>query len=484
MEERFITTESAAKMRLRVGNNLVLTGTAAIWLQQLLLGGSRGRAALASMHVPVAGNLCGLLLGLLPVGYALWAEFLQKRVSRFGLYTLGHLAGVAAVLLLTPWAASRMLSLPFCLIILTASYYARINERLLIYPSPAALVPGLLLYLAAAFMGRTDLGITAFLGELCSGILLLFFRGQDSLETALDQIPKGGTVPYDRIRQAYARSMGKWVGIGAAAAGLMFLFHSGRRLFELAGSAVRALARLILRGVFYLLSLLHAGESAGQDSSSAAMPEPMEAGEPLPEGMQRFLDILWRVVTAAVVALAAWLIFLAVRAAVRSLMQRFAGARIRGTDKVEYYDVRERVKKAKSPVRERPGFFDRSPSAGIRRRYAVCLRRGPGAAKLRRSDTPRELERHAFPDRKGMWYGPAQNQRGAQETFRCAEIPSGTSYTPYTTRTGNAGAAEDAQESVELMHRLYEKARYSDETCTAEELAAVRQAAKLLERQV
>ena len=201
MEERFITTESAAKMRLRTGNNLVLTGTAAIWLQQLLLGGSRGRAALASMHVPVAGNLCGLLLGLPPVGYALWAEFLQKRVSRFGLYTLGHLAGVAAVLLLTPWAASRMLSLPFCLIILTASYYARINERLLIYPSPAALVPGLLLYLAAAFMGRTDLGITAFLGELCSGILLLFFRGQDSLETALDQIPKGGTVPYDRIRQ-------------------------------------------------------------------------------------------------------------------------------------------------------------------------------------------------------------------------------------------------------------------------------------------
>ena len=484
MGERFITTESAAKMRLRTGNNLVLTGTATIWLQQLLLADSRGRAALASMHVPVAGSLCGLLAGLLPVGYALWAEFLQKQVSRFGFYTLGHLAGVAAVLLLTPWAASRMLSLPFCLIILTVSYYARIHERLLIYPSPMALVPGLLLYLAAAFMGRTDLGVTAFLGELCSGILLLLYRGQDSLETALDQIPKGGTVPYDRIRQAYARSMGKWVGAGAAAAGLLLLFRSGRQLFELAGSAVRALARLILRGVFYLLSLLHTGESAEQASSSASVPEPMEAGEPLSEGMQRFLDILWRVVTAAVVALAAWLIFLAVRAAVRSLMQRFAGARIRGTDKVEYYDVRERVKKAKSPVRERPGFFDRSPSAGIRRRYAACLRRGPGAAKLRRSDTPRELERHAFPDRKGMWYGPAQNQRGAQETFRCAEIPSGTSYTPYTTRTGNAGAAEDAQESVELMHRLYEKARYSDETCTAEELAAVRQAAKLLERQV
>ena len=479
MEERFITTESAAKMRLRVGNNLVLTGTAAIWLQQLLLGGSRGRAALASMHVPVAGNLCGLLLGLLPVGYALWAEFLQKRVSRFGLYTLGHLAGVAAVLLLTPWAASRMLSLPFCLIILTASYYARINERLLIYPSPAALVPGLLLYLAAAFMGRTDLGITAFLGELCSGILLLFFRGQDSLETALDQIPKGGTVPYDRIRQAYARSMGKWVGAGAAAAGLLLLFRSGRQLFELAGSAVRALARLILRGVFYLLSLLHTGESAEQGSSSAAMPEPMEAGEPLSEGMQRFLDILWRVVTAAVVALAAWLIFLAVRAAVRSLMQRFAGARIRGTDKVEYYDVREKVKQTKLPVREKPGFFDRSPSAGIRRRYAECLRKGPGAAKLRRSDTPRELEQQAFPGRKGMRGGTAQNQESAQEASRYAEIPSGTPYT----RTGNVGAAEEAQESVELMHRLYEKARYSDEACTAEELAAVRRAAKLLERQ-
>ncbi len=324
MEERFITTESAAKMRLRTGNNLVLTGTAAIWLQQLLLADSRGRAALASMHVPVAGSLCGLLAGLLPVGYALWAEFLQKQVSRFGFYTLGHLAGVAAVLLLTPWAASRMLSLPFCLIILTVSYYARIHERLLIYPSPMALVPGLLLYLAAAFMGRTDLGVTAFLGELCSGILLLLYRGQDSLETALDQIPKGGTVPYDRIRQAYARSMGKWVGAGAAAAGLLLLFRSGRQLFELAGSAVRALARLILRGVFYLLSLLHTGESAEQASSSASVPEPMEAGEPLSEGMQRFLDILWRVVTAAVVALAAWLIFLAVRAAVRSLMQRCA----------------------------------------------------------------------------------------------------------------------------------------------------------------
>ena len=480
MEERFITTESAAKMRLRTGNNLVLTGTATIWLQQLLLADSRGRAALASMHVPVAGSLCGLLAGLLPVGYALWAEFLQKQVSRFGFYTLGHLAGVAAVLLLTPWAASRMLSLPFCLIILTVSYYARIHERLLIYPSPMALVPGLLLYLAAAFMGRTDLGVTAFLGELCSGILLLLYRGQDSLETALDQIPKGGTVPYDRIRQAYARSMGKWVGAGAAAAGLLLLFRSGRRLFELAGSAVRALARLILRGVFYLLSLLHTGESAEQGSSSAAMPEPMEAGEPLSEGMQRFLDILWRVVTAAVVALAAWLIFLAVRAAVRSLMQRFASAHIRGTDKVEYYDVRERVRQAKSPVRAKPGFFDRSPSAGIRRRYAACLRGGPGAAKLRRSDTPRELEQHAFPDRKGMRGGTAQNQESAQEASRYAEIPSGTPYT----RTGNVGAAEEAQESVELMHRLYEKARYSDEACTAEELAAVRRAAKLLERQV
>ena len=480
MEERFITTESAAKMRLRTGNNLVLTGTAAIWLQQLLLADSRGRAALASMHVPVAGSLCGLLAGLLPVGYALWAEFLQKQVSRFGFYTLGHLAGVAAVLLLTPWAASRMLSLPFCLIILTVSYYARIHERLLIYPSPMALVPGLLLYLAAAFMGRTDLGVTAFLGELCSGILLLLYRGQDSLETALDQIPKGGTVPYDRIRQAYARSMGKWVGAGAAAAGLLLLFRSGRRLFELAGSAVRALARLILRGVFYLLSLLHTGESAEQGSSSAAMPEPMEAGEPLSDGMQRFLDILWRVVTAAVVALAAWLIFLAVRAAVRSLMQRFASAHIRGTDKVEYYDVRERVRQAKSPVRAKPGFFDRSPSAGIRRRYAACLRGGPGAAKLRRSDTPRELEQHAFPDRKGMRGGTAQNQESAQEASRYAEIPSGTPYT----RTGNVGAAEEAQESVELMHRLYEKARYSDEACTAEELAAVRRAAKLLERQV
>ncbi len=480
MEERFITTESAAKMRLRTGNNLVLTGTAAIWLQQLLLAGSRGRAALASMHVPVAGSLCGLLAGLLPVGYALWAEFLQKQVSRFGFYTLGHLAGVAAVLLLTPWAASRMLSLPFCLIILTVSYYARIHERLLIYPSPMALVPGLLLYLAAAFMGRTDLGVTAFLGELCSGILLLLYRGQDSLETALDQIPKGGTVPYDRIRQAYARSMGKWVGAGAAAAGLLLLFRSGRRLFELAGSAVRALARLILRGVFYLLSLLHTGESAEQGSSSAAMPEPMEAGEPLSDGMQRFLDILWRVVTAAVVALAAWLIFRAVRAAVRSLMQRFASAHIWGTDKVEYYDVRERVRQAKSPVRAKPGFFDRSPSAGIRRRYAACLRGGPGAAKLRRSDTPRELEQHAFPDRKGMRGGTAQNQESAQEASRYAEIPSGTPYT----RTGNVGAAEEAQESVELMHRLYEKARYSDEACTAEELAAVRRAAKLLERQV
>ena len=480
MEERFITTESAAKMRLRTGNNLVLTGTAAIWLQQLLLADSRGRAALASMHVPVAGSLCGLLAGLLPVGYALWAEFLQKQVSRFGFYTLGHLAGVAAVLLLTPWAASRMLSLPFCLIILTVSYYARIHERLLIYPSPMALVPGLLLYLAAAFMGRTDLGVTAFLGELCSGILLLLYRGQDSLETALDQIPKGGTVPYDRIRQAYARSMGKWVGAGAAAAGLLLLFRSGRRLFELAGSAVRALARLILRGVFYLLSLLHTGESAEQGSSSAAMPEPMEAGEPLSDGMQRFLDILWRVVTAAVVALAAWLIFRAVRAAVRSLMQRFASAHIRGTDKVEYYDVRERVRQAKSPVRAKPGFFDRSPSAGIRRRYAACLRGGPGAAKLRRSDTPRELEQHAFPDRKGMRGGTAQNQESAQEASRYAEIPSGTPYT----RTGNVGAAEEAQESVELMHRLYEKARYSDEACTAEELAAVRRAAKLLERQV
>ena len=480
MEERFITTESAAKMRLRTGNNLVLTGTATIWLQQLLLADSRGRAALASMHVPVAGSLCGLLAGLLPVGYALWAEFLQKQVSRFGFYTLGHLAGVAAVLLLTPWAASRMLSLPFCLIILTVSYYARIHERLLIYPSPMALVPGLLLYLAAAFMGRTDLGVTAFLGELCSGILLLLYRGQDSLETALDQIPKGGTVPYDRIRQAYARSMGKWVGAGAAAAGLLLLFRSGRRLFELAGSAVRALARLILRGVFYLLSLLHTGESAEQGSSSAAMPEPMEAGEPLSDGMQRFLDILWRVVTAAVVALAAWLIFRAVRAAVRSLMQRFASAHIRGTDKVEYYDVRERVRQAKSPVRAKPGFFDRSPSAGIRRRYAACLRGGPGAAKLRRSDTPRELEQHAFPDRKGMRGGTAQNQESAQEASRYAEIPSGTPYT----RTGNVGAAEEAQESVELMHRLYEKARYSDEACTAEELAAVRRAAKLLERQV
>lgn len=479
MEERFITTESAAKMRLRTGNNLVLTGTATIWLQQLLLADSRGRAALASMHVPVAGSLCGLLAGLLPVGYALWAEFLQKQVSRFGFYTLGHLAGVAAVLLLTPWAASRMLSLPFCLIILTVSYYARINERLLIYPSPMALVPGLLLYLAAAFMGRTDLGVTAFLGELCSGILLLLYRGQDSLETALDQIPKGGTVPYDRIRQAYARSMGKWVGAGAAAAGLLLLFRSGRQLFELAGSAVRALARLILRGVFYLLSLLHTGESTEQASSSASAPELMGTGEPLSEGMQRFLDILWRVVTAAVVALAAWLIFRAVRAAVRSLMQRFASAHIRGTDKVEYYDVREKVKQTKLPVREKPGFFDRSPSAGIRRRYAACLRGGPGAAKLRRSDTPRELEQHAFPDRKGMRGGTAQNQESAQEASRYAEIPSGTPYT----RTGNVGAAEEAQESVELMHRLYEKARYSDEACTAEELAAVRRAAKLLERQ-
>ena len=423
MEERFITTESAAKMRLRTGNNLVLTGTATIWLQQLLLADSRGRAALASMHVPVAGSLCGLLAGLLPVGYALWAEFLQKQVSRFGFYTLGHLAGVAAVLLLTPWAASRMLSLPFCLIILTVSYYARIHERLLIYPSPMALVPGLLLYLAAAFMGRTDLGVTAFLGELCSGILLLLYRGQDSLETALDQIPKGGTVPYDRIRQAYARSMGKWVGAGAAAAGLLLLFRSGRRLFELAGSAVRALARLILRGVFYLLSLLHTGESA-------------EQGEPLSDGMQRFLDILWRVVTAAVVALAAWLIFRAVRAAVRSLMQRFASAHIRGTDKVEYYDVRERVRQAKSPVRAKPGFFDRSPSAGIRRRYAACLRGGPGAAKLRRSDTPRELEQHAFPDRKGMRGGTAQNQESAQEASRYAEIPSGT----HRKRRGSRGS--------------------------------------------
>ena len=75
--------------------------------------------------------------------------------------------------------------------------------------------------------------------------------------------------------------------------------------------------------------------------------------------------------------------------------------------------------------------------------------------------------------------GTAQNQESAQEASRYAEIPSGTPYT----RTGNVGAAEEAQESVELMHRLYEKARYSDEACTAEELAAVRRAAKLLERQ-
>lgn len=457
-DERFQWTETKQKMRLRVANNLVQCGLISIWLELLLLAGggvasrtgtvSSSASIGAGMGSAVSGSAGGtaaaVIAGILPVLYCLWAEFLQKKASSFVLYSLGHAAGIALVYAVSPWPVSRLISMLLCFLILFLSFYARIHEILLCYPAAGWMAPGVILYFAAAFMGRSDLGTTAMLGEIASAVLFLLCRGQDSLETALGQIPKGGTVPYERIRHAYAGTMGKWLGIGAAAAVLLYLAKFGEQLFDLTRRFCRWLAYWIMTAVLYLMTLFGSGDAGEEQSHSGAALQAMQSGEALPENLERFFDILWKVVMAAAIALVVWLIYRFIRAGLRSLLQDFRGAHMRGTDKVEYYEVKEKAAAEKGPRTDTIRFLDRSPAAGIRRRYVEWVRRGPGAARIRKSETPAELELTA--------YGAAPQAGGE--------------------------ASETPEKTEPDIHRLYEKARYAPDSCTADDYARMKRAAR------
>lgn len=190
----------------------------------------------------------------------------------------------------------------------------------------------------------------------------------------------------------------------------------------------------------------------------------------VPAWVHTLLELLAWAILAAVAFLALRALYQALRTMNRSFLKG-------EEDEITFLGEEDRREKRRRKQEAKTSRFFLTPEEQIRKKYKKTLRRA-----IRRqqktptgAETPRELELLAclIPEGEQTAPGQAQNtEKRANRELRtsAAEVsPSAARVSPFTAEVSPSAAETSPSAELDVLHALYEKARYSLSGCTQEE---------------
>lgn len=301
------------------------------------------------------------------------------------------------------------------------TFYAHINESQMIKPSYLLLIYCAFYLLLATYL--TSL-VPLLFGEvytICiielSFVYSVLGRQDRRLRLSSDRT----YVPVERIRSSNFLLMSIGSGIIFFFGMIFSVIGHGKKIIEAIWNMILSFLRFLFSGINYETESKLAADG-GQGGS------PISFGDIVPQEENPFLDKLWEILSYVMSVVAVGTCIFLVVFIVISIYRRFQQtAKVRERDKIEYLKPEEHVSLTSKAISSHIKFADRSPAARIRRRYKKFIQKAPGYKDIEGVMTPKEIESAAY---------------------------SGEHY-----------------KNMEMIHELYEKARYSNRPMKAKDAA-------------
>lgn len=416
-----------------------------------------------------------LVSSLAMAASALVFAWVQRNVKGIFAYGLIH-AAVVAVLAVT---GAGMFDLIFRMVVIVyatgMAFHARIRKAYLVYPGPPLLaIPGFV-FVPAYTLGNRPVQTISILMVTYLMLSWLFYRNLTTFAGTIREARAFTKVPFNRMRRVNAGILAVFLTASAALAALTALIVDGEAVIAMVRDGIATFMRLVLYGIFWVLSLLLRGggeeaAEAAEEQAQQAMPLAGEAASnPILEMLYRIFEVvLFIAVTVA-------LCYLAYRLIV-DFYHDFRAADMENKDKRRYIlpEERERTRLARE---ERLSPFDFSPEARIRRIYIRLMKRHPEAEKIRPHLTPAEIEEAVLGYRSDA-AGNSRIPSAAVASQAAWTDRSASSDTPQAADSGSGNKAALPADAMTRVHVCYELARYAPERVTQEDLRIMREAAR------
>lgn len=392
-----------------------------------------------------------IVAGLLMTAYAVGLRVVQRRIFAFAAYFLalaGLLLGLLAlVVFFIPGAnGSRpdISALLFTIVIGLAATLTAVNSRIVgtrrIYPVIPLVIYPVCIYCMSFIFERVELRLLSFFVEAALLILCLLFYNRRSLVRSFFEAQGYNNVPYEKIRRSNGQKMLGMSFLAIVVLAIIAFFDHGAEV--LAG--MRDFIARVMQWVLSLIPELPAEELAPDSSAPASTCNIAELIEELhleePKNNPA-LEAFWNVVFALLAVIGIIIFSMLVWSFFKNFLREFRLARKENNDVVVYVPPAETEEREREAPKS-PGFFDRTPEAKIRRLYLRFIQKQPGAKRIHASETPSELEMTA----------------------------------------GVRDSDFSANASVQEVHEIYERARYSTLGVTNEDVRRMRGAVKALEK--
>ncbi len=384
-------------------------------------------AACILTEVPLRGlAFCALLMAALAFG----SDQIQHRIKKLFPYTAACLALSLSVTALSGLTDPLMRKIfgALCLVQVSCLYSARVRGAYVFVPMPGYLLFPVFVYVGGIIAERDALKALAVGGEILLTLLYLAWLNLKSLEHTYVAASERTRVPYRKI----GLLNGGLLAIYLLLAGLICLVLTGiysgdDLLMQLPLLAVR-LAGLVIYAVLWIFS--HIFPSGGDSAASADGGGPML----MPAGQELFpwIHTLWYVLERVFGVVFLLILAYAFYRSLYDFYYDFRAADPETGDTRKRTETREKILRKR---RERLSPLDFSPRARIRREYRKYILSLPGKEKIEASHTPAQLE-------------------------------------------AAAGPGTDREEERQVIHDLYEKARYGAGKVTGEDLQKMRAAVR------
>lgn len=339
-------------------------------------------------------NFCLLLIVFLPFLVASLSAEYCKSIFTFVLFSL---LSVAAELLIPMPILTRVISLILSVVIVIIKLVGRINETndILVSPHAAVLILFGVVFVFGTIENSEFIRKLSYWSTFCYALSVLIYMNSGRMEEYLTINEGVANIPYRQIRRTNYGMLGIYLAITSAA----MLILPFTNLDRLLSSFLNALKSLFL----YLVSLgNHESDiETSIESYSEEIPplQPESPIEGLPEKeaspvVKAIMDtifylILITVAIGLLIALGRFLI---------SIVKKFYRPYRENGDEQEFISpIDEKETLAEILAKNRPLFLDFSPNAAVRKAYRRAVEKSAGHRKNDGSlnmKTPQEIEDH------------------------------------------------------------------------------------------
>ena len=364
---------------------------------------------------------------LLLWAFFLFADFLPGRFRHFFSFTAAVVFGIVISFVLIHFVAGEFtaIKVPFCILVFVLSgmsYKEHNSSKPIFYPDLLPLSVYIILWGLGALLASGSIMRIALIFEIADIFIFIIFLELTNLESSMNQVRDRAYLPAATIRERNKTELLFFV----IAAGLLILLSllvpTSGKIVDLMSQATIVFLRWLIEVIVKILAMLPTGEDTTETMMEMAKGIQFQEG-----GMMN--EKLWNVIyVIALIAIVILFIF-----CIAKLLLEFY-KKFQRTQYSDSADVSEFIfptddKKGRSASERKPGFFDRTNESRIRRAYIKFIKSYPDSKYITKALTPTQIEELV---RKGD-------------------------------RSG-----------LERLHDLYEKARYKETDCSADEVREMR----------